>query len=249
MAHPIATRTIAAAPAAERVEFLKGVLTLTSVGLILTAISGFVAANVMGPYFFKSVPNPLTGESVLLMQHQWIYLITILGAMIAAQALGPKLAMGNTPEAGLVVGSALMGITLGPLLYFAYHLGTNNVPGMSLIGQALGLTALTAVGMTGYVWSKPRDFSMMRAAIAAVMLPLIVMMVLSWFLPMGGTFTLILIGGFVLVSAGTLLFELNSIIHTMDTDRKVLASVMLTLSIAVLFYNLLMLLIQLQSRD
>ena len=75
------------------------------------------------------------------------------------------------------------------------------------------------------------------------------MMVLSWFLPMGGTFTLILIGGFVLVSAGTLLFELNSIIHTMDTDRKVLASVMLTLSIAVLFYNLLMLLIQLQSRD
>ena len=35
----------------------------------------------------------------------------------------------------------------------------------------------------------------------------------------------------------------------MDTDRKVLASVMLTLSIAVLFYNLLMLLIQLQSRD
>ena len=51
------------------------------------------------------------------------------------------------------------------------------------------------------------------------------------------------------MSAGTLLFELNSIIHTMDTDRKVLASVMLTLSIAVLFYNLLMLLIQLQSRD
>ena len=247
MAHPIATRTIAAAPAAERVEFLKGVLTLTSVGLILTAISGFVAANVMGPYFFATLEYQ--GQSVLVMQHQWIYLLTILGAMIAAQTLGPKLATGNTPEIGLVVGSALMGVTLGPLLYFAYHLGTDNVPGMSLIAQALGLTALTAVGMTGYVWSKPRDFSMMRAAMAAVMLPLIVMMVLSWFLPMGGTFTLILIGGFVLVSAGTLLFELNTIIHTMDTDRKVLASVLLTLSIAVLFYNLLMLLIQLQSRD
>lgn len=249
MAHPIATRTISAAPAAERVEFLKGVLTLTSVGLILTAISGFVAANVMGPYFFGSITHPQTGESVLIMQHQWIYLITILGAMIAAQTLGPKLAMGRTPEAGLVVGSVLMGITLGPLLYFAYHLGTDNVPGMSLIGQALGLTALTAVGMTGYVWSKPRDFSLMGAALSAIMLPLFVMMIMAWFIPMGSTFSLILIGGFVLVSAGTLLFELNKIIHTMDTDRKVLAAVMLTLSIAVLFYNLLMLLIQLQSRD
>ena len=241
MAHPIATRTIAQAPANERVDFLKGVLGLTSVGLMLTGVSGFIAAKVMGPYFF-----PNDGA----LAQPWVYLIVILGAMFAAQALGPKLAMGSTPEIGLVVGSTLMGVVLGPLLYLAYlYGGVDGGNSMTLIGEALGLTTLTAVGMTGYVWTKPRDFSLLGAAMAALALPLFALMLLAWFIPMGSTFSLILVSGFVLISAGTLLFELNSIIHTMDTDRKVLAAVMLTLSIAVLFYNLLMLLIQLQSRD
>ena len=248
MAHPIATRTIAQAPAAERVDFLKGVLGLTSIGLMLTAVSGFIAAKVMGPYFFATVEAG--GREHMVMQHSWVYLIVILGAMFAAQALGPKLAMGSTPEIGLVVGSTLMGVVLGPLLYLAYFYGAaDGGNGMTLIGEALGLTTLTAVGMTGYVWTKPRDFSLLGAAMAALALPLFALMLLAWFIPMGSTFSLILVSGFVLISAGTLLFELNSIIHTMDTDRKVLAAVMLTLSIAVLFYNLLMLLIQLQSRD
>ena len=59
MAHPIATRTIAQAPANERVDFLKGVLGLTSVGLMLTGVSGFIAAKVMGPYFFPNDPLDL----------------------------------------------------------------------------------------------------------------------------------------------------------------------------------------------
>jgi len=249
MAHPIATRTIAEAPAAERVEFLKGVLTLTTVGLILTAISGFIAANIMGPYFFPAFETA-EGMAPGGLHHQWIYLIVILGAMFGAQALGPKLAMGKTPELGLVVGAGLMGVVLGPLLYLAYNIvdpmGGGN---MTLIGEALGLTVLTALGMTGYVWSKPRDFSLLGAAVAAVSLPLFALMILAFFFPMGSTFMLVLVSGFVLISAATLLFELNSIIHKMDTEHKVLASVMLTLSIAVLFYNLLMLLIQLQGRD
>ena len=195
--------------------------------------------------------DSFTGEMVAGgLQHQWIYLIAILGAMFGAQALGPKLAMGKTPELGLVVGAGLMGVVLGPLLYMAYHIvDPAGGGGMTLIGEALGLTALTTLGMTGYVWSKPRDFSLLGAAVAAVSLPLFALMILAFFFPMGSTFMLVLVSGFVLISAATLLFELNSIIHKMDTEHKVLASVMLTLSIAVLFYNLLMLLIQLQGRD
>ena len=127
MAHPIATRTIAEAPAAERVEFLKGVLTLTTVGLILTAISGFIAAYIMGPYFFPAFETA-EGMAPGGLHHQWIYLIVILGAMFGAQALGPKLAMGKTPELGLVVGAGLMGVVLGPLLY----LGNGQVKSLCL---------------------------------------------------------------------------------------------------------------------
>jgi FtsH-binding integral membrane protein len=216
--------------------------------LVLTAVSGFVAANLLGPYFFTTVS--FEGMEHMVMQHKWLYLIVILGAMFAAQILGPKLAMGGTPELGLVVGSTLMGVVLGPLLYLAYFYGGGpEGGGMTLIGEALGLTSLTAIGMTGYVWTKPRDFSLLGAAMAAVALPLFAMMILAFFIPMGSTFSLILVSGFVLISAGTLLFQLNRIIHTMDTEHKVLAAVTLTLSIAVLFYNLLMLLIALQGRD
>jgi FtsH-binding integral membrane protein len=248
MAHPIATRTIADAPAAERVEFLRGVLTLTSVGLLLTAVSGFIAANVMGPYFFETAVYG--GQSTMVFHHQWIYLLVVLGAMIGAQALGPKLAVGNIPELGLIVGSTLMGVCLGPILYLGYMVaGPAGGGGMTLIGEALGLTSLTAIGMTGYVWTKPRDFSLLGAAMSAIALPMFALMMLSFFIPFGNTFGLILVGGFVLFSAATLLFNLNSIIHTMGTDRKHLAAVTLTLAIGVLFYNILMLLIRLQGRD
>ena len=249
MAHPLATRTIAAAPATERVEFLKGVLALTSVGLVLTAISGVIAAQVMGGYFFVERQMPLTGESVLVMQHQWIYLGVMIGALFGAQGFGTKLAMGNTPELGLVVGAVLMGVVLGPLLYLAWHMGEVGGNGFTLIGQAFGLTALTAVGMTGYVWSKPRDFSLLGAALAAVALPMFALMIISWVFPMGSTMTLFLLGGFIVFCAGTLLFKLNHIIHTMGTEYKALAAVTLTLSIGLLFYHILNLLMILQGRD
>jgi modulator of FtsH protease len=248
MAHPIATRTIAEAPAAERVEFLKGVLTLTSVGLLLTAVSGFIAANVMGPYFFTTME--FNSGPTMVFHHKWIYLLVVLGAMFGAQALGPKLAMSGTPELGLIVGSTLMGVVLGPALYLAYMVvDPAGGGGMTLIAEALGLTSLTAVGMTGYVWTKPRDFSLLGAAMSAIALPMLALMVLSFIIPIGGTFGLILCGTFVLFSAGTLLFTLNSITHTMDTNHKHLAAVTLTLAIGVLFYNILMLLIRLQGRD
>ena len=212
---------------------------------MLTAVSGFIAAKVMGPYFFAT--ETFMGQEHMVMQHSWVYLIVILGAMFAAQALGPKLAMGNTPEIGLVVGSTLMGVVLGPLLYLAYFYGAaDGGNGMTLIGEALGLTTLTAVGMTGYVWTNhatsPLGSGNSRFGLASLCVDVAVVH------PHGKHLQPHSVSGFVLISAGTLLFELNSII-TMDTDRKVLAAVMLTLSIAVLFYNLLMLLIQLQSRD
>jgi modulator of FtsH protease len=249
MAHPIATRTIADAPAAERVEFLKGVLTLTSVGLLLTAVSGFIAANVMGPYFFTTEVYG-GGQSTMVFHHQWIYLLVVLGAMFGAQALGPKLAVSGTPELGLIVGSSLMGVVLGPALYLGYMvIDPAGGGGMTLIAEALGLTSLTAVGMTGYVWTKPRDFSLLGAAMSAIALPMFALMILSFVIPFGNTFGLILCGAFVLFSAATLLFTLNSITHTMDTNQKHLAAVTLTLAIGVLFYNILMLLIRLQGRD
>jgi FtsH-binding integral membrane protein len=239
MTHYMSARTIAQAPASERLEFLKGVFGYTVAGLAIAAVSGVISANVLAP---------------ALLSGRMVYFVVVLGAMFGAQYFGHKLASGPTPQLGLLVGSGLMGLAMGPMLLMAYAMGLQGPTGsgLSLIGQAMGLTILTAGGMVGYVWTEKRDFSMLRAGLSALMLPLIVLMVVSFFVPAlsgGGTLSLMLSGGFILVSAGAMLYELNTIIHTIDTEHKVLAAVMLTMSVLILFWNILIFLMKLQSRD
>ena len=238
MSHVLATRTFSQASPVERLSALRGVLLYTVVGLAIASVSGVISALAIAP---------------VILSGGMFGMIIILAAMYGGQFMGIKLASGPNPHLGLLVGSTLMGVAMGPMLYVAWLFGLQGAGnGFALIGQAMGLTVLTAVGMLGYVWTEKRDFSLLRAGLSAMILPMIALMVIGLFFPsaMGtGGLGLVFAGAFVLFSAGALLYELNNVVHSVDNDRVILASFMLTVSILVLFWNILSLLMRLQGRD
>ena len=78
---------------------------------------------------------------------------------------------------------------------------------------------------------------------------MMVLMVLSFVFPIGGTLGLLLTGVFVVVSAAGLLYQINAVMHQLRTDQHVEGSYMITMGVLILFWNLLSLLIQLTNND
>ena len=60
--------------------------------------------------------------------------------------------------------------------------------------------------------------------------------------------SLVLAGVLVLVSAGGLLYQINSVIHKLHTDQHIEGAYLITLSVLVLFWNILVLLMRLNRR-
>ena len=102
--------------------------------------------------------------------------------------------------------------------------------------------------MVMYLLTGPRNLSMIGGALSVMTLPMLGLMVIGLFFPFGGVFGLLLSVGFVAMSAGGLLFNLNQVIHRMSTDQVVPAAFHITIGILVLFWNVVTLLMKLQRR-
>lgn len=135
--------------------------------------------------------------------------------------------------------TGFLGFTLGPILNA--YLSLPN--GGSIVAQAMGLTAFTFVGLSGYVLTTKADMSFMRGAIVAgtmVLLGIIAMYVIAylagWAIPTG---VQLAISAFVvLLMSGYILWETSSIIHGGETNY-ILATTTLFVSIYNLFTSLL----------
>lgn len=66
--------------------------------------------------------------------------------------------------------------------------------------------------------------------------------------PVGGVFGMLISAGFVVLSAGGLLYNLNQVMHTMSVRNTIPAAYHVTLGVLTLFWNVLVLLMQLQRR-
>lgn len=64
----------------------------------------------------------------------------------------------------------------------------------------------------------------------------------------GVTRGLVMCAGFVVISAGGLLYPINSVVHQLRTDQHVEGAHLITLSVLVLFWNLLSSLMRLNRR-
>jgi FtsH-binding integral membrane protein len=87
---------------------------------------------------------------------------------------------------------------------------------------------------------------MLRAGLAAVSLPMLVLMGVSFVFPIGGILGVLLSGVFVVVSAGGLLYQINAVLHRLRATQTVEGAYLITMGVLVLYWNVLTLLMRLR---
>ena len=233
----VSARSAAHAPAEARNAFLVKVGALTAAGLVVSAATGMASA---------------TAVALLpVLQTRFASGVLILGSFFAAQYGGQALVQSRSAAsqwAGFAVGAVFQGIAMGYLLLAALAVGAGLGNPLLLIGQAFGLVSLTTIGLVAYLWTGPRELSMVRAGLAMVSLPMLVLMAVSFVWPIGGTLGLLLSGAFVIVSVAGLLQRLQAVMHELRTDEVVPGAYLLTMGVLILFWNLLSLLMRLNRR-
>ena len=137
--------------------------------------------------------------------------------------------------------AGLMGFGLGPIL--------NNYLAMANGGQivmtALGMTALTFVGLSGYVLTTRKDFSFMGGFLMVGMFVIIGASLLNIFLGIPAL-SLTVSAGVIMIMSCFILYETSSIIHGGETNY-----IMATVNLYVSLYNMFLSVLSLlgMSRD
>jgi FtsH-binding integral membrane protein len=226
------------APVEERVSFLRRVGLLTLGGLMIATVSG--ALSMMALIAIPALANT------------WVMFIIVMGSMFGAQAIGSSLVSSEdraTQLGGFVLGTALEGVAFGYLFLAATLMSMSLYENpFVFLGQGFALVGLTVLGMVAYLLTGPKNLSMIGGALATLSLPMLALMVLSFVFPIGGVFGILISAGFVALSAGGLLYNLNSVMHQVSTRHGVQAAYFVTLGILTLFWNVVVLLMKLQRR-
>lgn len=235
-AHPLAR-----ASAADRVEYLQRVLMWTTGGLFVSGITG--AATALGLSIALSL-------NITFLFNQWVSLAIIFGSYGIAHSLAPRMVFGNAKVLGFGVGAVFQGISMGYLLLSAVVVGAQMGSPFGMVGTALGLTAMTGLGLTAYVWTGPKNFGWLGAGLSALFLPMMLLMAVSFVFPgfIGGPLGIAMSGLFVLVSVGGLLYQINVVMHKLNTQQHIEGAYMITMGILILFWNILSLLMRLNRR-
>jgi FtsH-binding integral membrane protein len=223
-----------------RAAYLQRVAAWTAGGLLIAAVTGT----------FSAVTIAATG---LLAANQWVVFAVIMGLFFVSNTVARGMVHGGAKVGGFVLGTAAMGAAMGFLLLAAVVVsagayGDTGVGPFVLIGQAGGATLITGLSMTAWLASGPKDLSMVGAALRILWLPMLVLMVVSFVFPLGGVFGLAVSAVFVVVSGLGLVYNLNQVVHVLNTDQHIEGGYEIALGLLVLFWNLLSLLMRLTDR-
>jgi FtsH-binding integral membrane protein len=184
-----------------------------------------------------------------LVRTHWILVLAVVyGCFIFAQTIARRMVYESAKPAGFLLGTAAQGIALGFLLFVALATTGTAAEGLSIVGYAFALTALSTLAMLAYVTIERRDFSLLRAGLAMMFIPMLLLMGLQLVFPIGGMAGVVIAGVFVAVAVGSMLYKLNVVVHEMSTNMAVEAGYELTLGIVVLFWNILTFLMRMRRR-
>jgi FtsH-binding integral membrane protein len=229
---------VASAPAAVRSAYLRRVAALTFGGLLIVAVAGIGSMLYLGTH-----PGLLRG---------WTAMAVILGCWAVTNFVAQPMVFGTRNKAiGFVLGTLTQGIALGFLLLVAVLMSQQAFGNpFTFIGMAVALTAVAGLGITLYAASEKREFSVMRAAMAALSLPMLALMALSFAFPQwfGGGLGIFLCAIFVIVSAAGLTYQMNRVVHHFRTNMAVEGGYVIAIGVTVLFWNILSLLMRLNRR-
>jgi len=229
---------VASAPPAVRSAYLRRVAGLTFVGLLLVAVAGIGSMLFLGTHL-----NLLRG---------WTATVIILGCWAVTNFVAQPMVFGTGSKTlGFVLGTVTQGLALGFLLLVAVLLSQQRFGNpFTFIGMAVALTTVAGIGISVYAASEKREFSMLRAGLAALSLPMLGLMAISFAFPQwfGGGFGIVLSAIFVVVSAAGLTYQMNRVVHHFTTGMAVEGAFVIAIGVTVLFWNILSLLMRLNRR-
>jgi modulator of FtsH protease len=188
--------------------------------LLLAATLGFSALTAM--------------LSMALAMPSWVYLVSVIGAMLLGIFVLPKAAQSASGVGVIFVITGLMGFGLGSIL--SMYLALPN--GGQIIATAFAGTALIFLGLSGYALTSKTDFSFMGGFLFAGMMVLMVAMIANIFLNIPAL-TLAISGAIILVMSGLILFDTSRIKNGAETNY-----IMATYGIYLSIFNIFIMLLQ-----
>ncbi len=237
MAIPSLGFPVARASEADRITFLRRTLAWSFAGVGIAGTTGVVTASVLA-----LMPSLVSGYFPMLF---------ILGMWAVTNFVARPMVFGAAKIPGFILGTAAQGVAMGFLLLVAAMVSAAAIGNpFALIVLAMGLTGFTALGMTAYVYTIKRDFSIIGAGLAALSIPMLILMAVSFAFPalFGGALGLLFGVVFVLISAAGLLYQLNQVVHSFNTNMHIEGGYTISIGILVLFWNILSLLMRLTRR-
>jgi len=180
---------------------------------------------------------------LLLAQLPFAWLL-FLGAFSLAGWLASSMAQSDrtmgAQYGGLALYTAAEALIFSPLITLAARVAPSALP------TAAGVTILTFAGISAYVLMTRKDFSFLGTGLVVaslVALGLIVAGVIFGF-GLGIWFS----GAMILLACGAILYTTSKVLHNYRTDQYVAAALELFAAVALLFWYVLRLFLQLQRR-
>ena len=206
-------------------------------------LAGAIAAFVVLEYALLQTTLPRTMvEFLMRMPYGWLL---FLGAFILVGWMASSLAANaesrQTQYLGLGLYVVAEGILFAPLLFIAVHFSSPEV-----LPMAAMVTGLLFAGLTAVVFVTRNDFSFLRG-----------ILMIGGFVALGlilaGTFFgfrlgLAFSGGMILLASGAILYDTSKVLHHYSTDQHVAAALELFASVALLFWYVLRLFMQLNRQ-
>ena len=216
--------TVAAAPTDERAIFIRQTY-LHLAGAVLAFIA--VETVLVQAPFADDVTDTMTGG------YAWL---AVLGLFFFVSSIADRWARSSTSIGMQYLGLALFvvaqAVVMLPLLRGAASYSSDDV-----IPTAATLSGLLFLGLTAVAFTTGADFSFLRSAITIGSLLAIGLIVAS--IIFGFSLGLLFAAGLVVLAAASILYQTSTIIRTYRTTQHVAAALGLFASVALLFWNVL----------
>jgi modulator of FtsH protease len=174
--------------------------------------------------------------SMALAVPSWMYLVSVIGAMLMGIFVLPKTANSSKGIGVIFAVTGLLGFGLGSIL--SVYLALPNGP--ETIATAFGGTAIIFLGLSGYALTSKRDFSFLGGFVFAGMMVVVVAMLANIFLQLPAL-ALAVSAAIILLMSAFILFDTSRIISGGETNY-IMATYGLYLSIFNIFVSLLQIL-------
>jgi len=174
--------------------------------------------------------------SMTLALPSWMYLVSVIGAMVMGIFVLPRTANSSSGIGVLFAITGLLGLGLGSILTMYLALPR----GPEIIATAFAGTGLIFLGLSGYALTSKRDFSFMGGFLFAGIMVVFLAGIANIFLAIPAL-TLAISAGIILLMSGFILFDTSRIINGGETNY-IMATYGIYLSIFNIFISLLQIL-------